>query len=255
MAVRRSATVVLAAGVLALGGVGTASASAPTAGTCSGGDVASGTYSSLTITGACTVPSGATVTVLHNLTVAPGASFDAQTTSTVTVDGNVLAGAGSQVGLGCTMAHPCSDGSAGPSNDTVWGNVVLNHVYNAAFNGDHIGGNLVVAGGGPGASAPGFIPFSVKDDVIGHNVIVSGLDTVWFGIIRSHIGGNVVLSNIHAIDPDANEVTTDTIAGNLICHGLSPAPQLGDALGDPINGVDTVGGQLVGQCANAGLTG
>lgn len=256
----RTFAAVLAAAALTTIGVNAASAASPASLTCSGGEIASGTYSSITVTGACQVPDGATVVVRHNLTVAPDAMFDAQTDSTVTIYGNVRAERGSQFGLGCTEAHPCdttgAPPAAGSTDDFVRGNVILNHVYNAALNGDHIGGNLISHGGGAQTTADGFVPFSVKDDTIDGNVVITGLHTVWFGIIRSTIGGTVVLTNnVQSGDPDANELVANTIGRNLICHGNVPAPQFGDAVeeGPPGYGLNTVGGHTTGQCT--GLVG
>jgi hypothetical protein len=248
----RSGAALMGAAVLAMSGIaGAAQAATPKAATCSGGDIASGTYKSLTVTGACTVPAGANITVQRNLTVAPGAMFDAQSApSNVRINGNVLAGPGSLFGLGCTPAHGCETGDTF-SNASVGGNVVLDHVFDAAMNGIEIGGNVVSTGGGGGFVFPdGFIPFSIKDDVIHGSVIVAGLKTTWFGIIRSTIDGSVVLKDIQNDDPDGNEIVHDTIGKNLICLGLSPAPQFGDAVeGQPANyRYSTVGGQVIGQC-------
>ncbi len=246
----------VSAGAVALLLSGTAVASArggaPTI--CSGGDIASGTYAGLTVTGVCTVPAGADVTINGNLTVAPGAVFDAQTDSHVAINGNVNAGPGSMFALGCTFAHPCDDGnppSGGMTHDTVSGNVTLHQVFNAAINGDTIGGNLTSTGGGAGLLDPetDFVPFSIKDDVIGGNITVTNLTTVWFGIIRTQVGKNVTLHNINLSDPDGNEIVTDVIAGNLNCRRNSPAPQVGDSEGAP----NLVGKHAIGQCA--GLAG
>jgi hypothetical protein len=242
-----AALVVAAAGAASAKGGGGAPA------TCSGGDIASGTYSHLTVTGSCTVPAGADVTIIHNLTVAPGATFDAQTDSHVAIGGNVYAGPGSSFGLGCTFAHPCSDTNAPPAggstSDTVGGNVILDHVFNAAINGDSIGGNLVSTGGGAGLLDPEtqFVPFSIKDDTVGRNIVVTDLTTVWFGVIRTEVGRNVILKNINLSDPDGNEVVTDTIGGNLICSGNAPANQVGDSEGSP----NIVGKKALGQCAGS----
>jgi hypothetical protein len=255
----RTFAVLISAAALTAVGMTAASASPAQALTCSGGQIHSGTYKSITVTGHCTVKPGATVVVLKNVLVQPGAMLDAQTHSTVTIHGNVIAGQGSSFALGCTPAHPC-DGNEEQSfstHDSVWGNVILNQVFNAALNGDHIGGNLIVNGGGAGLLNPEtqFVPFSVKDDTIDGNVIVNGLTTVWFGVIRSTIGGNVVVSGVHASDPDANEVVANTIGKNLICIGNSPAAQFGDAVedGPPGYGPNDVGGHAIGQCA--GLAG
>ena len=253
MKMRRSTALVGAAVLAVIGYAGAAQAAAPEAGTCSGGEIASGTYSSLTVTGACSVPAGAEITVLHNLTVEPGAVFDAQgAPSDVRIDGNVVAGRGSMFGLGCTAAHGCEE--PGPySNDSVGGNITLDHVFDAALNGVEVGGNVVSTGGGAGFIFPnGFVPFSVKDDTIHGNLVVRGLTTTWFGVIRSTVDGNVVLRDIHVDDPDGNEVVHDTIGKNLICLGNDPAPKFGDAVEEQGLPADyrysTVGGRVIGQC-------
>lgn len=246
----RAAALIGAAVLASTGMAGVAHAAAKPA-TCSGGDIASGTYTQLTVTGACTVPEGADVTILKNLRVAPGAMFDAHSApSTVHILGNVTAGPGSFLGLGCTPAHGC-DESETFSEASVGGNIVLDHVFDAALNGIEVGGNVVSSGGGAGFVFPeGFIPFSVKDDVIHGNLVVQGLKTTWFGVIRSTIDGNVVLRDIQNDDPDGNEVVHDTIGKNLICLNNSPTPQLGDAVegAPPGYANSTVGGRVIGQC-------
>ncbi|HET8559060.1 MAG TPA: hypothetical protein VFL69_00930 [Marmoricola sp.] len=234
------------------GVAGVAQAAAPANSTCSGGEIDSGTYANLTVTGACSVPAGADITVLHNLDVAPGAMFDAQgAPSDVHIGGNVVAGPGSLFGLGCTPAHGCEGGDTF-SDASVAGNVILDHVYDAAINGVEVGGNVVSTGGGAGFVLPNFVPFSLKDDVIHGNVVVRGLTTTWFGLIRSTVDGNVVLRDIRLDDPDGNEVVHDTIGKNLICLGNDPAPQFGDAVEEPGLPADyrysTVGGRVIGQC-------
>jgi hypothetical protein len=224
--------------------------------TCPGGVLDSGVYRSVRVSGTCQVPDGAKVLVLHNIVVRRGASFDASTHSELKVLGNVFGARRSMVALGCTDAHPCStDGQPGVVGaDVVHGSVLLNHVYNAAINGVTIKKNLISIGGGAGLLDPEtqFVPFSVKDDTIGRNVIVVGLHTVWFGVIRSNIGGNVLLLRNKMSDPDANEVVANTIGKNLICYGNSPASQFGDAIGDPGlppgYGPNSVGGHARGQC-------
>lgn len=254
----RSTLAGLGASGLVLSGIVAASAAPASAApsgsyACGGGDIPGGTYSSISVTGWCTVPDGANLVILRDLTIAPGAAFDAQTHSTVEIGGNVFAKPGSMFGLGCTEAHPCNDGQPGTQTDTVNGNVILDRVFDAAINGSSIGGNLVSNGGGAGLLDPEaqFVPFSVKDDVIKGNVNINGLDTVWFGIIRTQIGGNVLLNDVHLSDNDGNEIVANEIGGNLVCHDMSPSPQLGDAVegAPPGYGPNQVGGQTVGQCA------
>ena len=93
--------------------------------TCSGGEVPSGTYASLTVTGMCSVAPDAVISVVGNVNVAAGAMFDAQSApSTITVGRNVTGAAGSLVGLGCqppsltgNSAHECSLDPEGHSVD------------------------------------------------------------------------------------------------------------------------------------------
>jgi hypothetical protein len=249
----RISTLVSAA-ALALAGVATfasASQADPWQSVCTGGEIASGTYQNLWVTGQCTVPAGAHVTVVHNLKVVHGAAFIADAApSTVHIGGNVVAGPGSFFGLGCTPAHGC-DTSTTFSDDSVGGNITLKYVYDAALNGVEVWGNVRSEGGGAGFVFPnGFVPFSVKDDIIHGNLSVRGLKTTWFGVIRSQIDGNVTLKYIKNDDPDGNEVVHDTIGGNLVCRGMSPHPQFGDAIegAPPGYQYSTVGGRVVGQC-------
>lgn len=250
----KSSMTVLGAVALTIVGTSTASAATPTSLTCTGGTIPSGTYNNVAVSGQCQVPDHAVVTIQGNLAIAAGANFDAQTNSTVTIKGNVTAASGSKFGLGCTEAHPCENEqpASGSTHDTVAGDVILNRVFNAAINGSHIKGSLISTGGGAASDRFGFIPFSVKDDTIDGNVSITGLNTVWFGIIRSTIGGNVTVTNDVMSDPDANEIVSNTIGGNLSCRGNSPAPQLGDAVegAPPGYGLNKVGGRATGQCAS-----
>lgn len=234
-----------------------AALAAPTTATCGNGQLGSGTYGQVLVTGHCSVPAHANITVLNNVIVAPGAIFDAQSApAKIRIGGSVIGGSGSMVGLGCTPAHGCEPGTTyGGQSSTisVAHNIALDHVYNAAFNGIEVGGNLVSSGGGAGFVGPQqFVPFSVKDDTIHGNLVVNDLTTTWFGVIRSKIGGNVVLTNIRLDDPDGNEIVADTIGKNLVCLGLNPHPHLGDAVegAPPGYGASTVGGHRVGQCVS-----
>ena len=100
----RSLRYVLGAGLAgAIGLVASSAVAAPPgSATCSGGTIAPGTYTSLTVSGVCWV-SGGTVTVTRNLVVEDGAALNdhaASPLTTVHVGGNVLVGKGGIVGLG-----------------------------------------------------------------------------------------------------------------------------------------------------------
>lgn len=57
-------------------------------------------------------------------------------------------------------------------------------------------------------------------------------------------------NNVSVLDPDSNEVITNTVGGNLICMGNSPAAQFGDAAFVPGTHANVVGGQKLGQFAS-----
>ena len=241
---------VATAALLLWGGPAMAAPNGGTALMCTGGDIASGTYSSITVTGHCTVTEDATISVTGNITVAAGAILEADgAPSTITVGHNVTAGPGAWIALGCTLAHGgCSTLKA---DVLVKGNVTLDHVFNAALNGITVNGNVTSMGGGAGLDFPGFIPFSVKDDIIGGNLTVSGLTTTWFGVIRTSVGRNVTLTSIKVSDPDGNEIVHDVIGRNLTCTAMNVPPQFGDATeesSDPAYPYSTVGGHANGQC-------
>jgi hypothetical protein len=86
---------------------------------------------------------------------------------------------------------------------------------------------------------------TVEDNVIRGNVTITGYSGFWFGFIRNDVVGNVRLNDMTMDDPDANEFVTNKIRGNLICHGDTPAPQVGDSHGKP----NDVTGRKVDQCA------
>jgi hypothetical protein len=243
------ATLVLAVSPVLLGGPATATR-AP-AYTCTGGDVPSGTYSSVTITGQCQVPADGSgvIRVLGNLKVAPGGFFDAQSApSTITVGHNVIAGSGSLMALGCQpdtdhAQHPCALDPTGHSTITVAGNVVATDADTILLNGITVGRNVTLTGGG------GEFPWAEKNNTIGGNFTASGITAEWFGALFNHVGRNVILKNITATDPgDPNPVVSivrNTVGWNLICTGLGPAVSGGFIPGE----VNVVGHKALGQCA------
>jgi len=243
------------AGALALSG-GTAMADGsstrtPKAYTCTGGEVPSGNYASITVTGACSVPAGAVISVVGNVTVAAGAQLDAQSApSTITVRRNVTAARGSLVGLGCQppsntgSAHPCTDEPAGHSTITVNGNVTAIDAATVLLNGITVKGNVTLIGGG------GPIPWSIKNNTIGRNLTVTGQTTDWLGVLFNSIGGNATLIYIRVTDTDPGApgayVVRNTIGRNLTCAGVTPGVSGGFIPGE----VNVVGGHAIGQCAS-----
>lgn len=230
-------------------GVAVASAAAPGSYTCAGGTIPAGTYSSLQVTGFCALPSTGTVRVLRNVTLTPGAVLDAATQpSTLIVGGNVRVRTGAILGLGCSPETGCS----GTTSDRVGGNIVATQAAATIIHNTTILGNVTLSGGGGSEDCSSNSPLGgpyfsdLEDNTITGNTNVSGLRTCWFGFIRNHAGRNVILHNDSYGDPDANEIVTNTIFGNLICSGNAPAPQVGDSGGAP----NVVFGRKLGQCAS-----
>lgn len=232
---------------------GTVMAAGPMRYTCTGGDIPSGTYASLTVTGVCDVPADAVISVVGNLNVGAGAFLDAQSApSTITVGHNVTAAPGSLVGLGCqppsytgNSAHQCTVEPDGHSTITINGNVTAIDARAFLINGITVKGNVTMIGGGNES-----IPWSIKNNTIGGNLTVGGQTTDWLGVLFNSVGKNVTLIDITVNDPGDPTPTMfivrNTIGRNLICFGLAPAVVGGFFPGE----VNVVGGHAIGQCAN-----
>lgn len=219
--------------------------------TCSGGEIPSGSYARITVTGECQVAPGAVIRVEGNVYVAEGAVFDAQSApSTITVEGNVTGARGSVVGLGCqppsatgNSAHECALDPAGQSTITIRGNVTATRAVLVALNGITVTKNVTLVGGG----GPNY--WSVKNNTIGRNLEVRGQTVAWLGVMFNEVGRNVTLLNITVNDehPDAPGVyvVSNTVGRNLSCWGLVPGVSGGFVPG----AVNVVGRHALGQCA------
>ena len=196
-----------AVAALAAGTAGTAAA-APSTYFCTG-TLASGSYNRIL------VPSGATCD---------------GTNATVFVNGDVLVGNGATFILG-------EEGRG--LTGRIFGGVFAVGAASVQLHYAYVRGSVFVLGGG------GFFS-TVEDNVITGDVVINGYSGFWLGFIRNNVGGRVVFSNNVMDDPDANEIVTNGIFGNLVCFGNSPAPQVGDSGGLP----NKVGGLRLGQCAS-----
>ena len=251
--------VVIAAGALQLA-IPAASYAASAGTTCAGGSVAAGSYSSLTITGSCSVDAG-TVNVTGNLTIAPGGGLIAAFGgSDVHVGGNLTVGSNGLLILGCEPeAFVCfndPDQNVGTltTNDTIGKNLTATGALLVVVHASSIGLNTVVQGGGGGVTCdnfplgpdgpPAYIDF--EDNTIGGNSIIQGVQSCWAGYIRNNVSRNVIFQGNSFADPDASELTTNTVGRNMICSGNSPQVQFGDSQGTP----NTVGGKAIGECKN-----
>lgn len=255
--------------IMILAAVSAGGASAANDVTCSGGSIAGGVYSSLTIAGACTVDSGS-VTVEHNVTILPGASLVATkggvgavpSSSDLTVGGNLDLQAGGVLDLGCEpFYYPCPNDPAFPggpgtytTHHTIAGNLSASNALGIVIHHSVVGGNVSVNGGGGGLSAcaqsvpalEGFPPYGdIEDVVVGSNLSITGWQSCWLGWVRVTVSHNVTFSGNATEDPDGNEMANNTVIGNLSCSGNSPSPQFGDSMGGP----STVLGNANGQCS------
>jgi hypothetical protein len=230
--------------------------------TCGGGSVGGGTYASLTITGFCDVVPGAVITIVGNLTVAPGAFFDAQSSpSTITVGHNVTAGQDSIMGLGCqpflvingrpitSTGHPCSNDPAGHSVILVKGNLATTNASLVLLNGITVNGNVALDGNGS-RDLPFGIPtdWSIKNNTVGGNLSVSDINADWLGVMRNETGKNITLTNITADDPGDPYVEVFVVGNsagwNLNCSGLVPGVSGG--FNPTVHNV--AGRNVTGQC-------
>jgi hypothetical protein len=247
--------VALAAALLAIGPV-TAFASGST--TCAAGSVAAGTYSSLTISGSCTVDAG-NVVVKNNLNVLRGAALQATFYgSNLTVGGDLVVHNHGVLLLGCEpFASPCSnDPNAGTggtpgvqTNHSVRGSLVAEFARMVIAHHNAIFGDVHQSLGGGGVFCdfvhPNRLFFTTyEDNTIGGDATITDLRTCWTGFIRNSVGGTVTFSRNTTFDEDGNEIVTNRIRGDLNCVGNDPAPQFGDSGGTP----NTVFGTTRGQC-------
>jgi hypothetical protein len=221
--------------------------------TCAGGDLPSGVYEGLVITGACTLRAGTTVEVDGNLSLASAATFDAASTSSVRVIGDIRVGKGASLWLGCPFASVPGDGApgvggrpcTGKTNDVVEGSVVADHPRALRLDGDTIWGSLISIGGGPGDEETPYVSFLVEDNVIRGDVSITAWKGAWFDFVGNVSFGGVLLAGMEGANPGSTEIIANAVSDNLICLSDSPAAHAG-ASDDVAN---FVGGQEIGQCA------
>ena len=257
-ALRLRVPVAIAAAVALAIPAGSATAAAahpprPVPYTCADGEIPSGTYASITVTGTCSVAADAVISVVGGIDVGAGATLDAQSVpSTITVGRNVTSVGASFVGLGCqppaakgNSAHECVGDPEGSSAITINGNVTVTDADTVMLNGITVEGNVTVAGGG------WFIPWSIKNNTIARNLTVSGVTAEWVGVMFNMVAGNLTLTDITVTEdhPEASQavyVVRNTVGRNLTCTGLGPHVSGGFVPGS----VNVVGRNAVGQCAS-----
>jgi hypothetical protein len=271
----------LATGGMALGVLATSASPAAAAGphVCSGTfaapGVLAGKYSSnVAVQGACAVNAGAAL-VAGNLTVRPGSALVAafalndqagSGSSSLTVRGNLEVQSGAAMVLGCDpQSFPCID-DPNPESPTlssaghVSGNLSEQQPLGVVVHNTTINGNVVESGGGGGLTCEPSGVFSLfgspvysdyEDSTVRGNLSVSGLTSCWLGVARVHVSGNLSMTGDQLADPDAIEILSNRVSGNLICQQNS---QVWDSADESENlyprapEPNTVLGHRVGQC-------
>jgi hypothetical protein len=247
---RRTAVLMAAVtGVLVLTSAANAStASLPHFGAkvCRNGDtLRSGSYASLTVKGLCTLGNHADAVIRGNVVVGRNGLFNAITHGHLVVWGETFVRSGGAAGVGCSPAAGCNV----TTHDRFHGDVIAAGASAMIFHSDRIDGRVDVRGGGGGDNCnnspiggPWFTTF--EDNSVGGNLSVRLMQGCWLGLFRNHVAGNVRVNNNTFADPDADEIQTNVIAGNLTCFGNTPAPQRGDSGGTK----NIVAGEVRGQC-------
>jgi hypothetical protein len=211
------------------------------------------------VTGDCAVDAGP-ATINGNLTLEPGSALVAPFSfGDLTVTGNLLIKPGAAAILGCNHeSFPCFDDAGDPptldNSISVGGNLIANQPLGLVLHNTAILGNAIENGGGGGVtcdSSPGIFgafgspPYIDQEDgSVGGNLIMQGMGTCWLGTLRVDVGGNLIVGNNATADPDAMEVVSNTVHGNIICRNNSPNVQFGDSGGVS----NEVFGNAIGEC-------
>ena len=228
-------------------------------GTCAGGSIAPGTYSSLRITGFCTVDQGV-VTVRRGVTVEDNAGLIAAFGGgpKLVVGGDLKVETNGVLVLGCEPAvfaclnDPDQEVGTLSSKGTVFGSLEARNALAVLVHDATVGDDLEIKGGGGGVNcdsqavlfgAPAYA--TVEDSSVGRNVRISGWQSCWLGFFRNTVGRSVSFHDNVLADPDGNELQTNIVRGNLDCRNNSPAAQQGDSGGNP----NIVLGKATGECA------
>jgi hypothetical protein len=248
--------------------------------TCSGTPqspgVLAGTYdSNVMVSGACAVNAGAAV-VKGSLTILPGSALVAAFglndltgtgKSSLAVAGNLTVRNGGSLIMGCLpSSFPCFDDPSQEnptlsSADHVSGHLVATSPLGVIVHNTRIDGNVIETGGGGGFTCDPSGIFAVfgspvysdyEDSTIGGNLAVTGLTSCWLGMARDQVGGNMQVIGDKLADPDAVEILSNRVTGNLICNQNS---NVWDSFDLSDTGLfprqpapNTVGGHRIGQC-------
>jgi hypothetical protein len=243
--------------------------------TCSGTlaapGVLKGTHSSVLVKGPCLVIAGP-ANVRHNLTILRGGFLNAAFGgSDLKVGGDIEVRAGGILVLGCEpFAFTCFNdpspqtGGTLSTHDSVGGNLVARDALMVLAHNNSIEGDVTQSGGGGGVNCSTFplgpppngpVAYSTyEDNTIGGKASITGLRSCWLGFIRNSVGDNVNIISDQLADPDAIEINSNHIEGDLNCRGNSFVWDSSEAnfgqtgLWPRAQAPNTVGGERTGQC-------
>lgn len=235
----------------------------------------SGTYwTNVVVEGACAVNGGPAV-IHGNLTLAKGSALVAafalndvsgNGSSHLRVTGNVYVGRGAAMLLGCLpTSFPCIDdpNQSSPtlaSHDVIGGGLYESAPLGVIVHNTWIGGNVSQLGGGGGVNcnpvgifkafgSPAFSTY--EDSTISGDLLIANVRSCWMGTARANIGGNATYLNNKLADPDAIEIVSNHVHGDLVCWTNSrvwDSGELGNSLFPRHPQPNTVNGHRIGQC-------
>ena len=128
---------------------------------------------------------------------------------------------------------------------TISGGVHATNAMSVQIHFSTVNGGIDIHGGSGPFGGPFDVTWNtIEDSTVNGGYNEVGYDGFWNGFIRNNVHGSVNINENVVMDPDGNEIVTNTIHGNLNCAGNDPAPQVGDSGGSP----NHVTGRETGQC-------
>lgn len=243
--------------------------------------VLAGTFASVLVRGACEV-NGGLATVDGNLTVSPGSvllaafalnDITGHGKSRLSVGHDLIVEDGGSALVGCEPGFfTCLDDPNPTSptlfiHDRVGRDVIGDEPLGIIIHSSLIEGNVNEHGGGGGFNCTPTGVFTLfgspvfsdyEDNRIGGSVTIRDITSCYLGIARNHVAGDLRVLNTRYADPDAIEITTNHIAGDLVCRGNISVWDSSETSSGSIFPRDPkpnwVGGERFGQCVLASKT-
>lgn len=186
---------------------------------------------------------GGLATVDGNLTVSPGSvllaafalnDITGHGKSRLSVGHDLIVEDGGSALVGCEPGFfTCLDDPNPTSptlfiHDRVGRDVIGDEPLGIIIHSSLIEGNVNEHGGGGGFNCTPTGVFTLfgspvfsdyEDNRINGSVTIRDITSCYLGIARNHVAGDVRVLNTRYADPDAIEITTNHIAGDLVCRG------------------------------------